>query len=866
MVIAALNTLDSALTGSGLMCGTDEAGLAFFLDYRKGGQAVISAGESAVNAFRNVGYGVEVSAHNYSVSDAVSTVGGGRESIPVPAEPTKYSASGVPGQSGPEIPQPSLWSIVQQFVGGSWPNGNPDTMRAVAGAWRAFGTAVSTASGDAGDCLSGVSGHDIPELVHITDALNTLTSRSGDLAGKCNAIAEQLETFAGEVQSSQDAIRDLLHRLSASGILSEIGKIFSGHNPMDDLKQIGHDISEILHTLSRELEASASGFQLLIDGMDGLVRDFEEWDRKVFTQFFGDQVGNVLADRVNAYADLEEGLAKSVLGTAESIPTLLAHPVDTVKGIVTLEKDAAEFLNPLGPLLDPEGQQQAGDHLLEAGKTLVDYEDLTSDRPMVGVGVNIGNIAQVLIPGAGEAKAGLTAGRAGEEAAQIARAEGKATRGGVEALGKTSGKELADQAGKIGTDLDGLGTKPVEVPKAPEPVARPTESGPAPAAKPAEDGASGGNTGAGKAPVDAGARPGAEASPHGGSEPPVAGHGAGEPAPGAPHGNGSHAPAPVHASTGEGAPSSAGPHEASAAGGAAPHEAPAPQEMADAHSDGHGGWEPAQGDISGHGTSHNGESVPPRDGPDGSGPNDEPNNPPHTGLHDPPLNQGVPGDALPDLTDINKEYRLSNGEVDPDRFGEWAQKVSDEYPSLTKDGVEGVYDYTTENYDGMNPYLRNVDPLNPLQQDILDANAIDQMTDAQRAHWEERISHADEGLSGLPPYRGDPDDPFSTTWRGMRATDSLLDQFVEGRLFSDPAYLSTSTDSHVAEQFARGAGENQTPTLLKIEGYDGVDVKQLSRYMQESEILFPRGTEFEVVSRTLGDDGVLRIILRQVFR
>jgi hypothetical protein len=516
-LITALGALDAALTDSGLMCGTDEAGMAFFIDYRKGGQAVISAAELAVNAFRNVGYGVEVSAHNYAVSDAASTVGGGRESIPVPTEPAKYSGSGVPGQSGPEIPEPSLWSLVQQFVSASWPNGNPETMRAVAGGWRALGTAISTASGDTGDCLGSMSGHDIPELAKITDALNTLTGGTSDLAGKCNSIAEKLDSFAGEVQSSQDAIRDLLHRLSASGILSELGKIFTGHNPIDDLKKIGHDISEILHTLSRELDAAASGFQLLIDGMDGLVRKFEEWDRREFTRFFGDQVGNMLANEVSAYADIEEGVAKSVLEVGQSIPTMLAHPVDTVKGILELDKDAVEFLNPLGPMLDPEGQKKAGEHLLGAVKGVVDYKDWSSDRPLVGLGDNIGNVAQVLIPGVGETKAGVTAGKIGEEGAQAARVEGAAAREGLKALGETSGKEIAGQAGKIGKDLDGLGGKPMEVPKA-EPAVRPQESGPAPGAKPADGGAAAGNTGAGKAPVDAGARPAGESVPasHGG--------------------------------------------------------------------------------------------------------------------------------------------------------------------------------------------------------------------------------------------------------------------------------------------------------------------------------------------------------------
>jgi ADP-ribosyltransferase exoenzyme len=163
----------------------------------------------------------------------------------------------------------------------------------------------------------------------------------------------------------------------------------------------------------------------------------------------------------------------------------------------------------------------------------------------------------------------------------------------------------------------------------------------------------------------------------------------------------------------------------------------------------------------------------------------------------------------------------------------------------------------------MNPYLRNVDELSLQQSGILGAPSISDMTDAQRASWEAQIRQTDEGLAALPPYRADPTDMTSTTWRGIQASDSLLDQLKVGNTFSDPGYLSTSTNPQLAEAFAR-ADPDATPTLVTVVGRDGVDVKDLSRYMDESEILFPRSTQFEVVFREMGPDGLLRITLRQV--
>jgi hypothetical protein len=183
---------------------------------------------------------------------------------------------------------------------------------------------------------------------------------------------------------------------------------------------------------------------------------------------------------------------------------------------------------------------------------------------------------------------------------------------------------------------------------------------------------------------------------------------------------------------------------------------------------------------------------------------------------------------------------------------------------LSKEQIEAIYSYTTENYQSINPYLRNMDDLTAFQQQTLGSESIEAMTSEQRVAMDSQISQTDDGLAGLPPYRADPSDLTSTTWRGLRAPDSLLNQLKEGDIFQDPGYLSSSLNERVAESFARGAGDGETPTLLSVVGNNGVDVAPLSRWTDEAEILFPRGSNFEVVSRELGPDGVLRIVMKQV--
>lgn len=77
---AAVNALESGLSG-GAPTGLDSAGLAFGLAYQQSAQVLLDAGAAAVNAGRGIGFGVQMSATNYSRADASSTLGGGASTL-----------------------------------------------------------------------------------------------------------------------------------------------------------------------------------------------------------------------------------------------------------------------------------------------------------------------------------------------------------------------------------------------------------------------------------------------------------------------------------------------------------------------------------------------------------------------------------------------------------------------------------------------------------------------------------------------------------------------------------------------------------------------------------------------------------------
>ncbi len=200
----------------------------------------------------------------------------------------------------------------------------------------------------------------------------------------------------------------------------------------------------------------------------------------------------------------------------------------------------------------------------------------------------------------------------------------------------------------------------------------------------------------------------------------------------------------------------------------------------------------------------------------------------------------APRAPLPDVSDLRHLMDEAYSTVPPDaaKLQEWAEQVAARHPAgLTPEEVLDIHWYTrNDGYDAMNGVSRN--PAG--------------YTDAERAAIEARMDSASNGMSRLPQHDG-------TTYRGTDLPAHVLTDYVPGNTVRDPAYWSTSTDPHVAQNF-RGATGNAFITIDG--GRSGVDVRQLSFYGNEAEILFDRGAPFEVISRDWNPAGYWDIVLR----
>jgi hypothetical protein len=462
----ATETLSSALSGAGALFGHDSAGIVFGQGYTHSGQALLDAAESAVNACRRVGFGVQVSASNYGKANAASTVGGGESPVPVPTEGPCFGGLTMPPPLGGGVAAPLGWALVEQFVGDVWPDGNPAQMHAAAAAWRGFAAAIGAAAAPVSASGTALGGIQIPESGKMVEAVGNIGSGLGDIAAQAQTLASQVDAFAHNVQATQDAVRDLLHQLSPGGVLETIGGIFTGHNPMDKIKQVAGEIKTVLNNMKREADASSQLFTQGINALDSATDSLESWVKKEFVSAFGEDVGNVLSSDFNALVDLPEGGLKFVAQTAHGLeqldPTRFAYDtqgaLDTWKGLANTAEAATNPVHLAGEIMsDPQGS-------LNTVKGLVDWEDVEKGHPFRALGYDAAQVGSLAIPGVGEAAPAVDAASAEARVAAASagaetRAAGAATRdagatAATRAAGATEG--ITTKAGEISSKLDSV--------------------------------------------------------------------------------------------------------------------------------------------------------------------------------------------------------------------------------------------------------------------------------------------------------------------------------------------------------------------------------------------------------------------------
>lgn len=467
----ALAALQSGLASSDAMSGHDAAGMVFAQSYTRNGQALLDAATAGINALRNTGFGISMSATNYSRAEAASTPGGGQP-LSAPAEPSELDSPAMPRPYGDGIAEPFLWSVVQRFVGDFWPDGDPGRLRAAADAWRGFGTTLSGMA-DLPGVRSGITAQEMPEATAMLDSVDAISVNLAALAEQAHTTARQLDGFAAEIDAAQNAIRDLLDQLSPSGLVDTVGGLLSGENPWDEIRRVADAITAIQQNMKRQADADDAVFQQGMATIDGLITSGMDATRKQFVDWMGEDVGGVAAFAFNAPADFHYGAIKTAVQGLHGLEGLsprhlVSDPGGYLNKVAGAVDGAANFVP---PLLVTKLIANT-DHTVDQLKDLVHYDDLTSGHPLRGVGGIAFDIGSAAVPMGAAARPGAIAASEARGATAAAgtesRTAGSTLSDAATSSTRAAGGDVAASASRIADSLDSikLPDTPAAIPRA----------------------------------------------------------------------------------------------------------------------------------------------------------------------------------------------------------------------------------------------------------------------------------------------------------------------------------------------------------------------------------------------------------------
>ena len=140
---AGVSTLIAALSGCAGMAGDDPAGAALGRGYDGSASKLIEAMVTTRNGLCGLGDGVRVSAHNYSLAEAMSDVAGRGDPLPVPplTGVSRRARQAVGASDGAR----AGWGWAASYIGMIWPTGDSAKLRAAAAVWIATGTKFALA-------------------------------------------------------------------------------------------------------------------------------------------------------------------------------------------------------------------------------------------------------------------------------------------------------------------------------------------------------------------------------------------------------------------------------------------------------------------------------------------------------------------------------------------------------------------------------------------------------------------------------------------------------------------------------------------------------------------------------------------------
>ncbi|OBF24313.1 NAD(+)--arginine ADP-ribosyltransferase [Mycobacterium kubicae] len=458
--------LVAALSGGAGMAGDDPAGAAFGRSYDAAAAELVKAMATARNALCGLGDGVRVSAHNYSVAEALSDVAGRSHALPMPVLSHGFTTGLPPSAVGASRGAPAGWGWVAPYVGMIWPTGDSAKLRAAAQAWTGAGTkfALTEVLGT-GRPMEMVRSQQIPEGAAVEAAFSDAYTSTTGIVHQCESMAAQLTSYAAAIDAVHAAILDLLSRICdpMTGI-KEVWEVLTGEDE-DEIRRIANDIRTVVDHFSAEVAALGAQIAGVMAGAGRVITTMSSHAQRQWDQFLhGSDVGR----NVDTAGQYFKGIGLEAGGTLKGLweisqPRALIDPLGFHHSMTDMVKGALPLAG-----LGGEHAPSVEESWKQLGKSLSHWDEFQSN-PAEALGKSVFDLGTFALPGGPLSKLG----KAGHSAADALK-------------GLKKPPSFEPPSGRPPVELPEPGPKPPEPgPKPPPP--KPLDPGnptQAPAAKP----------------------------------------------------------------------------------------------------------------------------------------------------------------------------------------------------------------------------------------------------------------------------------------------------------------------------------------------------------------------------------------------
>ncbi len=409
-----ISRLTATLSGCAGMAGDDPAGAALGHRYDSSAAKLVTAMVATRNGLCSLGDGVRMSAHNYSLADAMSSISGPGSPLPTPSVTGPMSAGSAPSSVGTGDGAPPGWGWVAPYIGMIWPTADTAKLRAAGTAWGAAGTkfALTEILGTGGP-MGAIRAQHIPEGSAIDRAFTDAYGSTTRLVQQCQKIADQLNSYAAEVDKVHAAILDLLSRICdpLTGI-KEVWETLTGEDE-DEIKRIAEDIRTVVDSFTAEVDALQAQIAATLAEAVTIATTMGSYAATQWDQFLhGTEVGRGI-DEVGQYANgmwsEAGGFLKGLWDISQG--RLLVDPVG-------YGKDLGQIVLGAAPLVGLGGQHAPSieESWKQLGKSLVHWDEWETN-PASALGKSVFDVATLALPGGPLSKVG----KAGRTAADALR-------------------------------------------------------------------------------------------------------------------------------------------------------------------------------------------------------------------------------------------------------------------------------------------------------------------------------------------------------------------------------------------------------------------------------------------------------------